>query len=83
MCFTSGMLNGRDWDECKMLCGRCFLLAPSVTELQVLIENSVSGLRELSLKVNVQKSSYIVFKRNRYPIDREVLIGGRKLNQVS
>ena len=35
------------------------------------------------MKVNVQKSSYIVFKRNRYSIDREVFISGTKLNRVS
>ena len=59
------------------------LLAPSVTGLQVLIDNLVFRLRELSLKVNVQKSSYIVFKRNCYSIDREVFISGTKLNRVS
>ena len=40
-------------------------------------------LRELSLKANIRKSSYILFERNRCPIQREVFIDVRKLDQVS
>ena len=57
------------WTRMNIICfaGDILLLAPTVTGLKFLIDNLVSGLRELSLKVDVQNSSYVVFKRNRYP----------------
>ena len=59
------------------------LLAPSSTGLQILLNKLVYRLNELSLKINIQKSSYILFKCKRHVTGHEIFLDGRRLSQVS
>ena len=58
------------------------VLAPSARGLQILLDRLVHELEALCLKINVQKSSYIVFRRKGQAIDYDVFLKGRKLEQL-
>ena len=58
-------------------------LTSSSTGLQTLLNKPVYRLNELSLKVNTQKPSYILFKCKYQVTGHEIFLDGRKLNQVS
>ena len=53
------------------------------TGLQTLLDKLVDRLNEFSLEVNIQKSSYIIFKCKRHMTGDEIFLDGRKLSQIS
>ena len=59
------------------------LLGPSAVGLQILLNKLIVELRGLSLRVDINKPSCLVFEPNRQVTLREVFLGDEKLDKLS
>ena len=60
----TGLETGRLHAGCELLCGRCVLIAVSVSAAETMVSEVIEKLKEVGLTVGAQKTHWTSFPKN-------------------